>query len=134
MNSNQIKFKQQIIQPEELSELFKMSQIRRPFEDLKRLEKMIHQADILITAWDQDYLVGIARAITDFSYCCYLSDLAVHKDYQKQGIGRRLIELVREGISEEVTLLLLASPTAMDYYPHIGFTKIENGYLIPQSR
>ncbi|MBM7662995.1 N-acetylglutamate synthase-like GNAT family acetyltransferase [Bacillus mesophilus] len=134
MCSHQIKFSNQLIKPEELADLFKMSEIRRPYEDLNRLNKMIHEADILITAWDQEKLVGVARAITDFSYCCYLSDLAVHKDYQKQGIGRRLIELTQKEIGEEVTLLLLASPIAMDYYPHIGFTKVENGYLIPRTR
>lgn len=122
------------ITPKELSTVFKTSGIRRPFEDLPRLEKMIKNADLLVTAWDQGKLIGVARAVTDFSYCCYLSDLAVDQQYQHQGIGRELVRLVQERIGEEVTLLLLASPVAMDYYPHIGFDKVNNGYMIPRKK
>lgn len=120
------------ITAEELSEVFSKSGIRRPVEDLPRLQKMIDQADLTITAWDGSRLVGIVRAITDFSYCCYLSDLAVDQDYQKQGIGKELVRRVHEKLGEEISLILLASPDAMDYYPKIGFQKIQNGYIIPR--
>lgn len=120
------------ILPEELSVVFKQSRLKRPYEDLARLERMIENADLIISAWDHDKLVGVARAITDFSYCCYLSDLAVDKEYQNQGIGRELVRLIQKQIGEEVTLSLLASPTAMEYYPHIGFDKVTNGYIIPR--
>ncbi|MCM3727956.1 GNAT family N-acetyltransferase [Neobacillus cucumis] len=118
----------------ELSSVFNLSGLKRPYEDLPRLERMIENADILISAWDEDKLVGVARAITDFSYCCYLSDLAVDQEYQHRGIGRELVRLVQERIGEEVTLLLLASPIAMEYYPHIGFDKVTNGYIIPRQK
>lgn len=119
---------------EELSDVFKKSGIRRPVDDLPRLQRMIEHADLLITAWDEQRLVGVARAVTDFSYCCYLSDLAVNKEYQKQGIGKELIRLVQEQIGDEVVLLLLSAPAAMDYYPRIGFDKVENGYIIPRNK
>lgn len=73
---------------EDLSKVFEASGIKRPFQDLERLQKMIDHADIIISAWDEDKLVGIARAITDYVYCCYLSDLAVDDKYQKLGIGK----------------------------------------------
>lgn len=116
----------------ELADVFRKSGIRRPVEDLPRLQEMLDQADITLTAWDGMRLVGIARAITDFSYCCYLSDLAVDKEYQNQGIGKELVKRVQERIGEEISLILLASPIAMDYYPKIGFQKIQNGYIIPR--
>ncbi|MFJ7725232.1 GNAT family N-acetyltransferase [Neobacillus sp. NPDC097160] len=119
---------------EELSDVFKMSGIRRPVDDLPRLQRMIEQADLLITAWDRQTLVGVARAITDFSYCCYLSDLAVNKDYQKRGIGKELVRLVQEEIGDEVMLLLLSAPAAMEYYPRIGFDKVENGFIIHRKK
>jgi len=119
---------------EELSDVFKTSEIRRPVDDLPRLQRMIEHADLLITAWDEQKIVGVARAVTDFSFCCYLSDLAVNKDYQKRGIGRELVRLIQEQISDEVTLLLLSAPAAMDYYPRIGFDKVENGYIIPRKK
>ena len=122
------------ISAEELSQLFKSSGIRRPADDLPRLEKMINNADLTFTAWDGEKLVGVARAITDFSYCCYLSDLAVDQDYQKCGIGKQLVRLLQEEIGEEVTLVLLASPIAMDYYPQIGFEKADNGFKIMRKR
>lgn len=118
------------ITPIELANVFIKSGIKRPVEDLTRLQRMIDNGDLLVTAWDNTKLVGVARAITDFSYCCYLSDLAIDQHYQNQGIGKELVRLVQEQISDEVTLLLLSSPTAMDYYPRIGFEKIDNGYRI----
>jgi len=119
---------------EELSDVFKTSGIRRPVDDLPRLQRMIEHADLLITAWDEQKIVGVARAVTDFSYCCYLSDLAVNKDYQKRGIGKELVRLIQEQFSDEVALLLLSAPAAMDYYPRIGFDKVENGYIIPRKK
>ncbi len=115
---------------EELSQVFKASGIKRPVDDLGRLDAMIKHADLLYSAWDGDKLIGVARAITDYSYCCYLSDLAVDADYHAKGIGKHLVEMVGEHIGEEVALILLSSPTAMGYYPKIGFEKIENGYII----
>ena len=122
------------ITPEQLSKVFIASEIKRPSEDLSRLQKMIDHANIILTARDENKIVGIARAITDFSYCCYLSDLAVDKEYQHNGIGKELVRLLQEQIGNEVALLLLSSPTAMDYYPHIGFEKIENGFKIARTR
>ncbi|WP_066073380.1 GNAT family N-acetyltransferase [Neobacillus soli] len=119
---------------EALSDVFKKSGIRRPVDDLPRLQRMIEHANLLITAWDEQKLVGVARSVTDFSYCCYLSDLAVNKDYQKQGIGKELVRLVQEQIGDEVTLLLLSAPAAMEYYPRIGFDKVENGFIIPRMK
>ncbi len=100
----------------EVAKVFIASGIKRPSEDLDRIQRMIDHADITITAWNQEEMVGIARAITDFSYCCYLSDLAVDKSYQKLGIGKKLIQLVKEELGDEVTLILLSAPSAMEYY------------------
>lgn len=122
------------INAEELSQLFISSGIKRPSNDLNRLQRMIENSDIIFTAWNQEKLVGIARAITDFSYCCYLSDLAVSLEYQKRGIGSELVRLLQEHIGEEVSLLLLASPSAMEYYPRIGFEAVDNGFKISRKR
>lgn len=126
--------KNERITAEQLAKVFQASGIRRPVEDKPRLAKMLHHADILITAWDHERLVGVARALTDYSYCCYLSDLAVDQEYQHKGIGKKLIREVEREIGEEAALILLASPIAMDYYPKIGFNRIENGFIIPRKR
>ncbi|WP_100405573.1 GNAT family N-acetyltransferase [Bacillus solitudinis] len=135
MEIAQITYRSDIkIKAKELSDVFKSSGIKRPAEDLDRLKRMIDNADIIITAWDRDKLVGIARAITDYTYACYLSDLAVKKEYQNKGIGKELIKLVKKDIGEEVALLLLSAPSAMDYYPKIGFEPIDNGFKISRKR
>ena len=75
-------------------------------------------------------MVGVARALTDYSYCCYLSDLAVDQAYQRSGIGKQLVARVREAIGEECSLLLISAPGAVDYYPKLGFEKSDKAYLI----
>lgn len=120
------------LQASEVADVFKKSGINRPVDNLVLIQKMIDNADVIISAWDGENLVGIARAITDFCYCCYLSDLAVDKECQKMGIGKTLVEQLREYIGEEVSLLLLSAPTAMDYYPRIGFNKLANAFIIPR--
>ena len=90
---------------------------------------MLDQADCLWTAWDDQRLVGVARALTDFSYACYLSDLAVAQAYQHQGIGRELVQQLKAEIGPDVSLVLLAAPAAMTYYPKLGFEHIDNAFL-----
>jgi N-acetylglutamate synthase-like GNAT family acetyltransferase len=120
------------LRAEEVANVFKASGIKRPADDLARIQMMIDHANLQLTAWDGDKLVGIARAVTDFSYCCYLSDLAVSKTYQMRGIGTELVERMRQHLGEQVSLLLLSAPEAMEYYPRIGFKRIENAFLIPR--
>jgi N-acetylglutamate synthase-like GNAT family acetyltransferase len=106
------------------------SGIVRPTHDVARIEKMFAHANLVVTAWEGESLVGVCRALTDFSYCCYLSDLAVNKSHQGQGIGQQLIEHVKQEIGDQVALILLSASSAMSYYPRIGFDKIENGFII----
>lgn len=127
---SQITYRSDGISPAQLAQVFRNSGIRRPVDDLERMATMIQHANVIVAAWDGERLVGVARALTDFSYCCYLSDLAVDKKYQKSGIGRELIERVRVAIGEQSMLLLLAAPEAMDYYPKVGFDAVPNGWII----
>jgi predicted N-acetyltransferase YhbS len=107
---------------------------RRPVRDPARLERMLRQADIIVTARDGTRLVGVSRAISDFAYCCYLSDLAVDVAYQRQGIGKRLIDETRKTAGEGATLILVAAPAAETYYPKIGMTPIASGWMMPRAR
>lgn len=122
------------IEAAQVAEVFRSSGIRRPVDDLERIQRMVDNANLIATAWVGERLVGIARALTDFSYCCYLSDLAVDKEYQKNGIGRHLITQIQEVLGEEASLVLLAAPNAKDYYPQIGFQRADNAFLIPRQR
>ena len=100
---------------------------RRPVDDLVRIAKMLANADLIVTARDGDgVLLGVARAVTDFSYCCYLSDLAVDVACQGQGIGKQLMRRAREEVGQETTFLLLSAPGAMTYYPQAGLDQFDN--------
>jgi len=119
---------------EQIIDVYNNSGINRPTADKDRIAKMYANSNLIITAWDKNKLVGISRSLTDFCFCCYLSDLAVRKDYQVNGIGKQLIELTKKSIGEQTTLLLLSAPTAMEYYPKVGFQKIENGFIIHRAK
>jgi predicted N-acetyltransferase YhbS len=106
---------------------------RRPVGDLKRLDRMLRQADIIVTARDGERLVGISRAVTDFAYCCFLSDLAVDVAYQHQGIGKCLIDETRTRAGECTTLILVAAPAAETYYPKIGMRQRPSCWEIPRT-
>lgn len=110
--------------------VYNSSGINRPTADVVRMKQMYAHANLIVSAWVGITLVGISRSLTDYCYACYLSDLAVKKEYQKYGIGRRLIELTQCEIGAQTALILLAAPGAMEYYPKVGFEKVENGFII----
>jgi predicted N-acetyltransferase YhbS len=84
---------------------------------------MLHYANLTIVAKDRDKVIGVARPVTDFHYCCYLSDIAVDKAYLHVGIGKNLITKTKEKLSDRCKLILLSAPDAVNYYPKIGFRK-----------
>ena len=96
---------------------------RRPLAEAERIDAMLQNADLLISACDDDRLVGITRAVTDYAYCCYLSDLAVDEAWQRRGIGQELLATLKQALHPQCKIILLAAPQAVDYYPHIGFTQ-----------
>jgi GNAT superfamily N-acetyltransferase len=104
---------------------------RRPVDDRGRIARMLAHADIRLCAREAGgRLIGVARALTDFAYCCYLSDLAVDAAWQRRGIGRELIHRTQALAGPETLLLLLAAPKAMSYYPHIGLTRSERAFTL----
>jgi len=94
---------------------------RRPIHNKETFEAMLKNANLTITAWDEDTLVGIARTLTDFAYVAYLADLAVDQQYQHSGIGKQLIANTQSRLGPECMIVLLAAPKANEYYEHIGF-------------
>lgn len=107
---------------------------RRPVDDANCVKAMLQHADLLCTAWDGPMLVGVARSVTDFEYCCYLSDLAVDQEYQKKGIGRELIRLTQSKLGSRAKLILLAAPKAEAYYPTIGFEAHRSAWILSATK
>jgi hypothetical protein len=100
---------------------------RRPLDDRQRMAAMVRNANLVITAWDGDLAVGIARSFSDFSYATYLSDLAVRQSHQRSGIGR---ECRTQQAAPQAILILLSAPGAVDYYPHVGFTQHPSAWCL----
>ncbi|HUU72105.1 MAG TPA: GNAT family N-acetyltransferase [Burkholderiales bacterium] len=111
------------ISVEEAIDLYKRSTLgeRRPVDRPDIFKGMLKNANLQISAWDGGELIGIARTLTDFTYVAYLSDLAVDIRFQRQGIGKQLIEETRQRLGRECMIVLLSAPKANDYYPRLGF-------------
>lgn len=103
---------------------------RRPVKRLDVISGMLNHADIILAARVEETLVGVSRAITDYSYCTYLSDLAVDQAYQRLGIGRELIRRTHDAAGLHTHLILLAAPKARTYYPHIGMESHDSAWII----
>ncbi len=111
-------------------DLFESSGIGRPTNNPERIRKMLDKANLIVSAWEGDKLIGIARSLTDFAYCTYLSDLAVRREYQKRKVGSSLIQITRSEVGEASMLLLLSNESAMGYYPKLGFERASNAFMI----
>ncbi len=105
---------------------------RRPVGEPARIEGMLRHADLILTARTAEgLLIGVSRAVTDYSFCCYLSDLAVDEAFQGRGIGRELIERTHAAAGPDTSLYLVAAPKARTYYPHIGMRHHDSCWYLP---
>lgn len=95
---------------------------RKPIDDQQCIQGMLEHSNLMVSAWDGEDLIGVARSITDFHYACYLSDLAVDKSYQDRGIGKALQRITQEQLGPRCKLLLVSAPQANAYYAHIGYS------------
>jgi len=119
------------LDPKEFVDVLRRSTLaeRRPVDDLERINKMCENADLIVTARLDGKLMGIARSVTDFVYCTYISDLAVDEKYQRKGIGKKLIEETKK-LTPQAKLILLSAPAAVEYYPKIGMKKHNHCFIL----
>ena len=133
-----IRYQQETITAGEFADVLNRSGLgaRRPADDLPRLQRMLEGANLVVTARDaaSGRLVGIARSLTDYCYACYLSDLAVDADYQRLGVGRRLMEVTRELAGDESMCLLVSAPDSVDFYRRIGMPSTDRAFLYPRRK
>ncbi|HEX6892615.1 MAG TPA: GNAT family N-acetyltransferase [Chryseolinea sp.] len=133
MMSGEVLYRSNVkISADEFIDLLKRSTLaeRRPVDDKDRIQKMLDHGNVLVTAWKENKLVGVSRALSDFSFCCYLSDLAVDEKFQKQGIGKTLIDETHKAAGLQTMLILLAAPAAAQYYPRIGMERFTDCFII----
>jgi len=125
-----------VITTEQFLELLNESTLgeRRPIEDYDCIKGMLKNSNLVITAWDKNKLIGIARSVTDFHYACYLSDLAVSISYQQNGIGKALQEKTQEELGPRCKIILIAAPDANTYYEHIGFKNNNRCWVLERNK
>lgn len=116
---------------DDVIELYRASTLgeRRPVDDHERMGEILQNANLVVSAWDGDLLVGIARSLTDFAYATYLADLAVRASHQRFGIGKELMRRT-QAAAVQANLILLAAPKAVEYYPHVGFTQHASAWIL----
>ncbi|MFN8011985.1 MAG: GNAT family N-acetyltransferase [Holophagaceae bacterium] len=111
--------------------LYAASPLRRPIGDPERIRRMFEHANVVISAWDGEKLVGLLRGWTDFAFDGYVCDLAIHPGFQKQGLGKRLLDAAA-ALGPDIHWILLASPIAKDYYGHLGWQPLTNAWDLPR--
>ncbi len=116
---------------EAIRALYAASPLRRPIHDPERIRRMFESSNVVISAYAEDRLVGVLRGWTDFVFDGYVCDLAIHPEFQKAGVGRRLLDLA-QGLGEGIQWILVASPLARDYYSHLGWEQVEAGWTLPR--
>lgn len=107
---------------------------RRPVDDYECIKGMLSNSNLVVSAWQGNELIGIARSLTDYHYACYLSDLAVSINHQKKGIGKKLQTITQENLGPKCKLILIAAPNANIYYEHIGFTNNERCWVLERDK
>lgn len=120
--------------PAQVIDLYQSADLHRPLEDPARIAQMYAHANLVVSAWEEDLLVGVARSLTDFCYCCYLADLAVRDTHKRRGIGRQLVHLTRQRIGPATTLVLFSAAEAIAYYPKLGMAPATNGFIIRRTK
>lgn len=115
-----------------IADLYRRSPLYRPVDDVERIASMYAGSNLVFTAWHGDKLVAILRGWTDRAYDGYICDLAIDPDYQKQGVGRELLRRVTAQ-GPRIQWVLRASKIASEYYSHLGWQKIENGWYQPRA-
>ena len=120
---------------DQVIELYQASTLgaRRPVDDRDRMRTMLQNANLIVTAWEVEVIVGIARSLTDFCYCTYLSDLAVRASHQLHGVGRELVRRTQQA-GGKAMIILLSAPAAVDYYPKIGLTAHPSAWTLPANQ
>lgn len=123
-----IEIKHTMITGEQLAKLFVASGIHRPTEDIGRMQRMLNNANVLLAAWDDEALVGVLRGVSDMSYCTFVSDLAVARKYQHQGIGSNLLNTLHAELGQNISIVLLSAPSAMNFYPRLNFELVDTAF------
>ena len=123
---------------DDFAEVLRASELssRRPINDMARLQRMLDGSNLVVTARldHTNRIVGVVRCLTDWSYACYISDLAVASEFQRGGIGQRLLSEVRTLVGAECSCILVSAPDAVGFYERVGMPRANDAFVFPRRR
>lgn len=95
----------------------------------QRIARLVDSVSISLTARNAEgLLVGALFGLTDFAYWLYVTDLGVDRDYERRGIGRRLMKAAHElaGGEKDIAVYLIANENAVPFYEKCGMKKADD--------
>ena len=95
----------------------------------ERIPRLLENVSISLTAQNDDgRIVGVLLGLTDFAYWLYVTDLGVDRDYERQGIGRSLMQKALElaGGEKDIAVYLIANEHAIPFYEKLGMKKADD--------
>ncbi|MCI8339292.1 MAG: GNAT family N-acetyltransferase [Lachnospiraceae bacterium] len=97
----------------------------------ERLKKALDHCETVITAWDEDRLVGLINAIDDGELTAYVHYLCVNPEYQGGGIGGELLKQIKDKYRDFLYIIVIAENEGLiAYYKNNGFDHIDGRYVL----
>lgn len=130
--NEQIQIIEQRLSPKEYIDFLKRTNLgsqypKERFEE--RIAKLVKNVSIsLIAKNENEKIVGVLFGLTDFAYWLYVTDLGVDREYEGQGIGRRLMKTAHElaGGEKDIAVYLIANENAIPFYEKLGMEKADD--------
>jgi ribosomal protein S18 acetylase RimI-like enzyme len=128
----QWRFEQSAIDWNELSNLYRIAPlgVKKP-DDLKLAFSNSRYKCFL---FEDGRLIGAGRALADGVDCSYLCDVAVHPDFQGRGLGKAIIEKLKELSAGHRKIILYANPGKEGFYKKLGFLHMRTAMAIFENR
>ena len=82
--------------------------------------------ETVCSAWDGDKLVGMVCAMDDGIMTAYVHYLLVHPDYQLKGIGKELVERIKNHYKDYLRIVVVAYDDELKFYEYCGFEKADD--------
>ena len=118
--------------PEEYTDFLKRTDLGSQYPKERfdeRIPRLLENANISLAARnDKNRIVGVLLGLTDFAYWLYITDLGVDRNYERQGIGRRLMKQAHEmaGGEKDIAVYLIANEHAIPFYEKLGMKKADD--------
>lgn len=130
--SEKVEIKEERISKEEYVDFLKKTDLGSQYPKerfAERVGRLVNNASIsLVARNEKGVVVGVLFGLTDYAYWLYVTDIGVDRDYEGQGIGRRLMKIAHDkaGGEKDIAVYLIANEDAIPFYEKLGMKKAED--------